>query len=347
MTILILYATLAIGVSFLCSLLEASLLSLPNAQVESLVAQGSAAGRRIKALKTNIDRPLAAILTLNTIAHTVGAAGVGAQAAVMFGDAAVGIAGAAMTLGILILSEIIPKTLGAVHAKRLVAMTAYTTQAMIVLCYPIIVALEQMNRLIGFQRHRDRISRMEVLATIRLGREGGAVGEREHRVMANLMRLGTIPLSVIRTPRPVVFALAADETIGAFATRVPPVPFARIPLYRKSIEDVFAYVARYDVLRAAAEGKSDAKLATLKRPLLILPELASAADALEQLLEENAHIAAVVDEHGGFEGLVTLEDVLETLLGHEIVDETDAVTDMQRLARHLAKRNAKRTNRPT
>jgi CBS domain containing-hemolysin-like protein len=342
---LILYAVLAIGVSFLCSLLEASLLSLPTAHVESMVAQGSPAGRRVKALKTSLDRPLAAILTLNTVAHTVGAAGVGAQAAVMFGDAAVGLASAAMTLAILVFSEIIPKTLGAVHAKRLVGITAYMTQAMITLCAPIIVLLEWTNRLIGYQRHRDRISRLEVLATIRLGREGGALGDREHRVIANLLHLSTVPLSVILTPRTVVFALSADQTVREVATRVPPVAFARIPIYRESVEDVFGYVARYDVLKEFAEGKAEAPLAALTRPILFLPELASVADALEQLLAANAHIAAVVDEHGGFEGIVTLEDVLETLLGEEIVDETDMVTDMQRLARRLAERHVERRKR--
>lgn len=344
MTLLIFYACLAIGVSFLCSLLEASLLSLPRSQVESLIAQGSTAGRRMKTLKDNIDRPLAAILTLNTIAHTVGAAGVGAQAAIVFGDTAVGIASGVMTLAILVLSEIIPKTLGAVHAVRLVGVTAYTIHAMIVLCIWIIIPLEWINRLIGYQRARDQISRLEVLATVRLGREGGAVGDREHRVVTNLLALSTVRISDILTPRTVLIALPASQSIAEAAEADPPLRFSRIPIFRDSLEQVVGYVTRYDILKAAADGRGGEPLASLKRRITILPELASAADALAQLLDRNEHIAMVVDEHGGLEGIVTLEDVLETLLGQEIVDETDPAADMQRLARRLAERRAARAS---
>lgn len=345
MTLLILYALLALGVSFLCSLLEASLLSLPRSQVETLVAEGSPAGRSMKGLKENIDRPLAAILTLNTIAHTVGAAGVGAQAAVMFGDAAVGVASGVMTFAILVFSEIIPKTLGAVHAGRMVGMTAYIIRAMIVICLPMIVALEWMNRMIGYQRHREQISRMEVFATVRLGREGGALGDREFHVISNLMALGSVRVSEILTPRTVVFALPVEQPIAAAAEASPPIRFARIPVYRGTVEKIVGYVARYDLYKAAAEGRGEETLGAIRRPILFVPELGSVADALAQLLDRNEHIAAVVDEHGGFEGIVTLEDALETLLGQEIVDETDPVANMQRLAGKLAQRRATRIDR--
>lgn len=338
MTLLILFALLALGMSFLCSLLEASLLSLPRSQVESLVAQGSAAGRSIKILKDSIDRPLAAILTLNTIAHTVGAAGVGAQAAILFGDTAVGIASAIMTLAILVFSEIVPKTLGAVHAVHLVGFTAYTTHAMITLCLPVIIPLEWLNRRIGSRGARSRISRLEVLAAIRLGHEGGALAERELRIVTNVMALGGIRLSDILTPRTVVYSLPADQTIGEAANARPPIRFFRIPIYKGSTEEIVGYVTRYDIVNAVGQGRSGDKLATLKRPIHVLPELASAADALDQLLVQNEQIAVVVDEHGGMEGIVTLEDVLESLLGEEIIDETDPVSDMQRLARRLARR---------
>jgi CBS domain containing-hemolysin-like protein len=346
MTLLIVYGLVALGVSFLCSLLEASLLSVPRSTVESLVEQGSAAGRRMKAFKDNIDRPLAAILTLNTIAHTVGAAGVGAQAAVTFGDAAVGLASAVMTLAILVLSEIIPKTLGAVHAVRLVGVTAYVTQALVVLCLPIVLPLEWVNRMAGQNGQRERISRFEVLATIRMGHEGGALGAREMRVLSNLMALGGVRLSEVLTPRTVLFALPAEQTIGEALHGPRPLRFSRIPIYAESPEDIVGYVTRYDLQDAAANGVTGETLASLQRPLLILPELASVADALDRLLVENAHIALVVDEHGGVAGIVTLEDVLETLLGQEIIDETDPVSDMQRLARRLAARKAVRA-RPT
>ena len=341
MIVLALYAALALGVSFICSLLEASLLSLPRSQVESMVAQGSRVGVAMKSLKENIDRPLAAILTLNTVAHTVGAAGVGAQATVLFGDAAIGIASAIMTLAILVFSEIIPKTLGAVHAKSLAGVTAWLTRGMIVLCYPIIIALEWVNRLIAFQRHRDRIGRMEVLATIRLGHEGGSLADREHRTITNLMALSNVGLTEVLTPRTVLFALPAEMTIRAVLSEHAPLRFARIPVYEETIDNVVGYVSRYDINKAAAEQQADTPLASVQRPLMTLPEQASVADALEQMLGKSEQIALVVDEHGGVEGIVTLEDVLETLLGEEIVDETDQVADMRSLARRRARRTAR------
>lgn len=347
MTLLILYAAIALGFSFLCSLLEASLLSLPRSHIESLVAQGSAAGRRMKALKESIDRPLAAILTVNTVAHTVGAAGVGAQAAVTFGDTAVGVASAVMTLLILLLSEIVPKTLGAVHAGNLVGFTAVTVGLLVAICLPIVIPLEWLNRRMSGVQHRDRISRLEVLATIQLGHEGGVLHEREHRIVTNLMALETVRVADILTPRTVVFALPADQTIGTAAAATPPMRFSRIPIYGKSIEDVVGYVTRHDIMDAAAQGRGAEALETLKRPILVLPELASVADALEQLLHQEAHIALVVEEHGGTAGIVALEDVLETLLGQEITDETDPAVDMQHVARRLAAFRANRSQSDT
>ena len=336
MTLLILYGCLAIGVSFLCSVLEASLLSLPRSHVHALVEQGSPAARLLDRMKKNIDRPLAAILTLNTIAHTVGAAGVGAQAAVVFGDMAVGVASALMTLAILVFSEIIPKTIGAVHARRLTGVTAYTTQAMIYLCLPLILVLERINRLIGYQRHKDRITRSEVLATIRLGHEGGSLREREHRVVSNVLALAEIRLAEVLTPRTVLFTLPAELTVADALAQHEPLRYARIPLHTGSPEQITTYVARFDLHRAAAEGRGAESLAAVAKPLPAFPEQASVADALEHLLHRHQLIALVVDEYGGTEGIVTLEDLLETLLGREIVDETDIAVDLRALARRRA-----------
>lgn len=341
MALLIVYGVVAIAVSFLCSVLEAGLLSLPRSHVETMVERGSRAGRTLQAMKANIDRPLAAILTLNTIAHTVGAAGVGAQAAVVFGDVAVGIAGAVMTLAILIFSEIIPKTLGAVHARALAPFTAMTTRVMIVICYPLIIALERMNRLIGPRRRKAPITRAEVLATVRLGREGGSLGEREHHIVSNVLALGNIGVRKVLTPRTVVFSLPREMTVGEALSQHHPFRFARIPIYRDSPEDITGYVLRFDIHEAPAAGRAEEPLATLSRPIITIPELATVADALEQMLRERQHIAVVVDEYGGLEGIVTLEDLLETLLGQEIVDETDAVVDMQDLAKGKASRHGR------
>lgn len=333
MTLLIIYGLLAVGVSFVCSTLEASLLSLPVSYVKSLEEKGSRAGRLLMAMKTNIDRPLAAILTLNTIAHTVGAAGVGAQAAIVFGSHVVGIASAVMTFLILVFSEIIPKTLGAVHAKRLAAATAYVTRAMIVLCWPIIFALEWVNRLLGARREAQRMSRAEIAATLRLGQQAGALEEREYRVVANLLTLSQAKLSGILTPRTVLFALPEERTVAEVRGEHDPIRFARIPIYRETPDTVTGYVARFDIYRAAAEGEKSATLRSLARPIEVFPAQASVADTLEALLNKREHIALVVDEYGGTAGIVTLEDLLEELLGEEIVDETDPAVDMQEVAK--------------
>ncbi len=339
---LVLFAALALGVSFLCSLLEASLLSMPRSHVELLVRHGSPAGLAMKHLKDNIDRPLAAILTLNTIAHTVGAAGVGAQAAVLFGDAAVGIASGVMTFAILVFSEIIPKTLGAVHTKSLTGFTANLTRGMIALCYPIILVLEWTNRLLAFERHGTRMTRMELLATIRLGQEAGSLADREYRIIANLMGLSETRISDILTPRTVMFALPAQQTIREALSEHISLHFARIPLFKDSPDEIVGYVPRHEIHRAAVEGVDHQPLSSLAKPIFALPEQATVSAALEQFLAESEHLAIVVDEFGGVEGLVTLEDVIETLLGQQIVDETDPVPDM----RAEAKRRAEDKRKP-
>ncbi|MFQ5592475.1 MAG: CNNM domain-containing protein, partial [Phycisphaerae bacterium] len=194
MALLVTFGLLAVAVSFLCSLLEACLLSLPRSYVEVLRERGTRAGAILSEMRSSIDRPLAAILTLNTIAHTVGAVGVGAQAAVVFGNKAVGVASAIMTLLVLVVSEIIPKTLGAVHAKSLALPAAMTIRLMIIVCLPLIVLLEWVNRVIAYQRHEERLSRAELLATIRLGQASGAIGRREYQIASNLIALSTIRL---------------------------------------------------------------------------------------------------------------------------------------------------------
>jgi len=238
-----------------------------------------------------------------------------------------------MTLLILVFSEIIPKTLGAVHAKRLAGVTAYVTRTMIFLCWPIIVALEWVNRLLGARREAQRLSRAELAATLRLGQEAGALRKREYRVVANLLALSEARLSGILTPRTVLFALPEERTVAEVRAEHDPIRFARIPIYRGTPDTMTGYVARFDVYRAAAEGQGEATLRSLARPVAVFPEQASVAYALETLLEKREHVALVVDEYGGTAGIVTLEDLLEQLLGQEIVDETDPAVDMQAVAK--------------
>lgn len=332
MTMLIAYALLALAVSFLCSLLEACLLSVPRSYVESMVERGSRSGLALREMKDNVDRPLAAILTLNTVAHTVGAAGVGGQAAIVFGSHSVGIASAVMTVLILVLSEILPKTLGTVHARELAAPGAAIIRFITTACLPVILALEWINRRLSVRPQREALSRAELLATIRLGHASGAMRQREYRIASNLIALSSVRLSDVLTPRTVVFSLPEEMTVGQAKERHDPIRFARIPIYRGDPEQVTGYVARF-ALYAAADRGADKPLRELARPMPILPELAAVSSALDEFIQHGHHIALVVDEHGGMAGIVTLEDLLETLLGEEIVDETDPAVDMRALAR--------------
>jgi CBS domain containing-hemolysin-like protein len=347
MTMLIMYGVLAIGVSFLCSMLEACLLSLPRSYVASLEEKGNRTGVVLKKMQENIDRPLAAILTLNTIAHTVGAAGVGAQAAVVFGNAAVGLTSAIMTLLILVVSEIIPKTLGAVYAKQIASPSALTIRLMIVLSTPVIIPLEWVNKIIGFKRHQDHLSRSELLATLRLGHDSGAMQKHEFQVATNLITMGEIPVSDILTPRMVVFSLPGETSVKEALDKYHPLQFSRIPIYTDNQEDVIGYVPKDLMYEQLQEGKQGKRLEQLVKQMPTLPEYATVGDTLDKFIQENHHMALVVDEYGGMEGIVTLEDLLETLLGEEIVDETDTVEDMQELARKRARERQERIRQKT
>lgn len=341
MTILILYALLGLVVSFACSLLEAALLSLPRSSVKLLKDSGSRAGALLAQMKGNIDRPLAAILTLNTVAHTVGAAGVGGQAAKIYGDTAVGIAGAVMTVLILLLSEIIPKTLGAVHAKKIAVPVAYVLHWMIWLMIPIIIPIEWFNRLFRRVEHGVQMNRAELLATLQLGQVSGALDDREFTIMANLIKLRSVTIEEILTPRPVVFSLSANMSVQEALDTHHPIRFARIPVYEESLEHVIGYVPRFAIHAAHSAGQAQTPLRDLLQPITVLPEFAKVGEVLDSFIREKRHLAIVVDEYGGLSGVVSLEDLLETLLGDEIVDESDPVMDMQTLARErLQQRNA-------
>jgi len=337
--LLILFGVLAIAVSFLCSMLEACLLSVPRSYVASMVERGAPFAEPLREMKENIDRPLSAILTLNTIAHTVGAAGVGAQAAVVFGSGSVGIVSAVMTLLILVVSEIIPKTLGAVHARAIASPAAFTIRLLIIICLPIIIPLEWVNRLIGYQRNEDMLSRSELIATIQLGQRSGALHQREYKLASNLIALREVKLETVMTPRPVVFRLPEETTVEQVRDHEP-IRFSRIPLYAAGDpERITGYVPRFALEAARSAGAAGAVLGSLKRSMPVLPEGGSVGDALDGLIRHRRYIAQVVDEYGGFAGIVTLEDLLETLLGEEIVDESDRVADMRQLARARQKRD--------
>lgn len=329
------YLLLALGVSFLCSLLEASLLSVPQTYVAAMVERGSAAGRVIQGMRADIDRPLAAILTLNTIAHTVGAAGAGAQAAAIFGSQWLGLASAILTLLILVLSEIIPKTLGSVHARGLAGFTARTVQVLIVLVYPLVLACEWVSQIAGGRAAQRKLERAEVHSIATVGQEEGALTAAESQMIRNLLALPGIRVEQVMTPRSVVFALPHDRTVAEVINSGEPLRFARIPIIGENMDDMRGLVHRYRIFQAHRAGKGPQTMAELASPIHAVPENASLADLIDQFVQRKEQLFQVVDEYGGTEGIVTMEDALETLLGVEIVDETDAVEDMRRLARRL------------
>ena len=332
--LLVLYVVLALGISFLCSIAEAVLLSITPSFVASLRESRPALAARLQQLKNeNVDQSLAAILTLNTIAHTVGAIGSGAKATIVFGSAWFGLFSAVMTLMMLFLSEIIPKTLGAVHWRALAGPTALFVRWLILLLFPLIWLSEKLTQLIARGRKVHAFSRDEFIAMADVGAESGAFASHETQVLANLFQLNALQAKDVMTPRTVIMAHQQDQPINAVVGNGRSLPFSRMPLYEQSLDDADAFVLRADALLAIAENRGADTLASIKRQLPSIPADTSLAKLLEFLLDNRQHVALVVGEFGATVGLVTLEDVVETLLGIEIVDELDTVEDMQSLAR--------------
>lgn len=339
--LLLLYVALALGVSFLCSIMEATLLSVTPSYMAALEQEDDPIGERLRALKEDIDRPLAAILSLNTIAHTVGAAGAGAQAAVVFGEAYIGVISAVLTLLILVLSEIIPKTLGAVYWRQIAPAMTRLLVPTIWSMWPLVKLSKGITRLLASGEERVSFSREEFTALAELGQEEGVFEEKESRILRNLFRFNSLRVKDVMTPRTVMFDLSEEKTIGEVVEESDEFRFSRIPVYGENRDDVTGYVLKDEMLLRAAQEEHDVKLKSLAREMLVVRDTLPLPDLLERLLDRLEHIALVVDEYGGVEGIVTMEDVVETLLGMEIVDEADSVEDMQALARRQWFKRAK------
>ncbi len=342
MTLLIFYVALALGVSFLCSVMEAVLLSVTPSFVARGERERPRLGGRLRKLKADVDRPLAAILSLNTIAHTVGAAGAGAQATKVFGDAWVGVISAVLTFLILVVSEIIPKTLGALYWRQLTPAVVRLLVPTTWLMWPLVKLAQGLTRLLARDRKQMVVSREELTALADLGAREGVVREEESRILKNLFRLGKLKVRDVMTPRIVMFALPGSMTVAEALAVHPEVRFSRLPIYDQDLDEVRGFVLKSDVLLAAAEGRGDTPLAELRRPLDVVSETLPLRGVFAHMLDSRAHIALAVDEYGGTSGIVTLEDLVETLLGIEIVDEGDAVQDMQEMARQKWRERAKR-----
>lgn len=332
---LIMYVLLALVFSFLCSIAEAVLLSITPSYIESQKVHRPKRAALLKRLKhDNVDRSLAAILTLNTIAHTVGAIGAGAQASIVFGSTWFGLFSAVMTFMILFLSEIIPKTIGAVYWPHLVGFTTFFVHFLIIILYPIVWLSEKVTRIISRDNKLHIFSRDEFMAMVRVGAKTGGIHHTESRIIKNLLQLQSVMVSDVMTPSTVVSALPEDMTISKAMEQISKTQFSRLLLFKNVLNNITGFVLRDDVLLMKTHN-DDAPLASLKRDIPVVPGTVSVSFLLERFLKERRHIALVVDEHGSMRGLVTLEDLIETLIGVEIMDEMDKVEDMRVFARKL------------
>ncbi|MDC3332672.1 hemolysin family protein [bacterium] len=342
MLLLITYVLAALGFSFLCSVAEAVLLSVTTAYIALLEKQEQPSGVLLRKLKDDVNKPLAAILTLNTIAHTIGAAGAGAQAALVFGSAYVGVASAILTLLILVFSEIIPKSLGAHYWRQLAPLTAFVLKYLIIILYPFVKLSEKLTGSLTHGPTLSGFSREEFSAIVDLSYKEGQISEQESQILQNLLLFRDARVSVAMTPRTVIFSLSETITVEEFFHKFDQVPFSRVPIYSNEPENITGWVFRSDLLLAQARGNGENALSNYRRDITVTLESMSLSHAFNELLRSRVHMMLVVDEYGGVEGIITLEDVLETLLGLEIVDEKDEAVDMQLEARRLWRRRAKK-----
>jgi CBS domain containing-hemolysin-like protein len=334
MLLLISFVFLAVGFSFLCSIAEAVLLSVSTSFIAHAEQEDKAYGPVLRELKNDINSPLAVILTLNTVAHTIGAAGAGAQAVAVFGDVYLGVFSAILTFVILVFSEIIPKALGAHYWRQLAPVTAYSLRFLVKALYPFVVMSRLLTQGLGGEEKLQGFSRQEFKAMAELGEQEGQLDKNESLMLRNLFRLRDAKVRSAMTPRSVVFAIQQDCTVADVLDKQNKKQFSRIPVYEDT-DTITGFVLRDELLMAQAEGRADMPLIELKRDLNAILDEFSLLQAFEMFVASSVHILLVVNEYGAMQGVITLEDVLETLLGLEIMDESDTVADMQALARRL------------
>ena len=333
MALLLFYLFLALFVSFLCSVMESVLLSTPISFLYAKEESGHKSATTFIKLKNKIDRPLSAILTLNTIAHTIGAAGVGAQAIKMFGEIYFGIISAILTLLILVFSEIIPKTIGARYWRRLAMVSGIIINTMLIITFPLVIMTGYITNLFSKNKEELSVSREEISAMAKIGTEEGIFEEKENKIIQNLIRLKNVKVSEIMTPRVVVTIADENMSLEEFLRNKEFLHYSRIPVYSKNRENITGYIFRQNVFEKLAERETNLILRDICREIVVVHELQTLLNLWEVLLEKKEHIALIVDEYGGLGGIVTMEDIIETILGLEIVDESDRITDMQQYAR--------------
>ncbi len=340
MWLLVFYVLLALGVSFLCSIMEAVLLRTSTSYIARAKQAGKHYGKLWEKLRTDIDRPLAAILSLNTIAHTVGAAGAGAQATAIFGEAYFGVISAILTLLILVLSEIVPKTLGAMYWRKLAPITAELINITVWLMYPLVITGQAITRLISHGAPTHSISREEFAALAEAGVDEGTFHPEESATLRSVLRFRALVAEDIMTPRQVFFSLPENASVGEIIHQHQHMPFSRIPVFLGSPDNITGFIRKDDLLYTAVKESADTPLSTLRRDLFTVPDRLPLGTLMQRMTQEQKQIALLVDEYGAIKGLVTMEDLVETMLGIEIVDETDTSVDMQKLARELWRQRA-------
>ncbi len=343
MTLFLASVAFAIGVSALCSLTEAALYSVRMPYVRKLAESGNAAGVTLARFKQNMERPITAILIVNTVANTGGAAVAGAQARQLFGESAQVWFTGAITLSILLFSEILPKVAGVTYGAAVARLTSRPLAAVIQVLRPLVWLSQQMARVFRPSRPQRVAPEEEVHQLAALSAEEGSILPVEAELVQNVLQLNEVQAKDILTPRTVVFTLDASKTVREVADEVSRRPYSRIPVHDpEDPEDWIGLVLKEDVLGGMARDEFETELASLAKPLRFVPEVVPGHRLLGEFLKRRAHLLGVVDEYGGIEGVVTLEDVIESLIGEEILDETDVDADLRQVARQ---RGAERLHR--
>ncbi len=344
MTELITVVAILLFFSFTCSMLEAVLLSMSRPFIQTLVDKGKKAGLMLKAMKDNIDEPIAAILTLNTIAHTIGAAVSGAMAAEMFGSRWMGAFSAVLTFLILLLSEIIPKTIGARYWKSLSPMCAYVLRFLVLILKPVVVPMNWVSRFFSGSHRSEEVTKAEIYNYIKIGYRQGAVEKAEFHIIENLLSLRRLRVREIMTPRVVVETLDPDLSIKDIRSSAETLRFSRIPLYDRHTNEIKGLVLRRELIELIGSSRNEVKLRSVSTEPLYLPETMSVLKLIGWFSKNGAQMGFVLNEYGDYSGIVTIEDAVETLLGIEIVDEYDPAVDMRAVAKKAKKTTQRRRN---
>jgi len=333
MTLLLTYLFLALSVSFLCSIAESVLLSVSVSYVRILESKGSKSGRLLKKFKEEINTPLSSILSFNTIANVVGAAGVGAQATKLWGNAYFGFVSAALTIMLLIFSEIIPKSLGARYCRNLAISVALIVNVMIYIMYPVVWISKRITNIVSGGKPQEKVSREEIAALTEIGLEEGVFAESESKTIKNLIRSRSIKANEVMTPRTVVVAIPENTRLPEFFDHPEVRRHSRFPVYDKNPDNITGYVLKYDITDQLSKGNNEMQIRDIRRHVVICYENITIPKLFDILLEKKEQIAVLIDEYGGMSGIVTLEDIIETFFGFEIIDERDTQADMQQLAK--------------